>query len=331
MDILDYLQERSEAIDEVLDDVLSEEIDSRILNDSCKHLIEAGGKRVRPVLALASCESVGGDSEDAVEIAAALELLHTFTLVHDDIIDGDRFRRGEKTVHERWNNPIGIITGDALFSKAFETVARSFENTGLEKDVIIRIFDIFSRTSYQLCQGQASDVNFENQDEITEEDYMRMAERKTGSLMSASTKVGGILGDGSRDEVDALAKYGKLMGVAFQIQDDILEVREMEEVQEKDMDGDFRKGKWTFLTVKAYEMSSSSEKQELLKALHGETNNKDTEKVIDFYERSGALESAEEKSRWLIDEAKDKLKVLPDSESKDFLLELAEFSINREV
>ena len=331
MDVLDYLDERSEVIDEVLDDVLSEEVDSGILNDSCKHLIDAGGKRVRPVLALTSCEAVGGNSEDAVEIAAALELLHTFTLVHDDIIDEDRFRRGEKTVHEKWNDSIGIISGDALFSKAFQIVAKTSEKMDLEKDVIIRLFDIFSKTSYQLCQGQASDVNFENQDEITEEDYMRMVKRKTGSLMSASTKVGGIIGDGSRDEVDALREYGKLMGVAFQIQDDILEIREMKGRTDEGIDGDFRKGKWTFLTVKAYEKFSPSEKQELLKALHGETNNKDTEKMIDFYEKVGAVKSAEEKSRELIDQAKDKLKVLPDSESKNFLLELAEFSINREV
>lgn len=331
MDVLDYLDERGKVVNDVLDDFLPDKIEPKILADSSKHLIDAGGKRIRPVLALVSCEAVGGNSSDVIEIAAALELLHTFTLVHDDIIDGDKFRRGKKTVHEEWDDSIGILTGDALISKAFEMVFRNSRNVDLERDEVLQLFEIFSETSYTLCQGQTVDVTFEDREKVTEGEYMEMTERKTGSLMSASARVGAILGDGSDEEVEALAEYGRLMGMAFQVRDDVIEVREAKVESEEAKDSDLRRGKWTFLSVKAYENSSPSEREELLKTLHGETNNKDTEKMIELYERLGAVESAEKRSRELIDEAKNKLKVLADSEAKNFLLELADFSINREV
>jgi len=331
MDVLDYMDERSRVVNEFLDKVFSEKMEPKILENSSKHLVQAGGKRIRPVLALTSCEAVGGDSEDILEIAAALELLHTFTLIHDDIIDEDKFRRGEKTVHEEWGDPIGIISGDALFSKAFEIVSRNFRRIDLEEDLVLKIFEIFSKTSHRLCQGQAIDVSFGEGNGVTEEDYMEMVRWKTGALMSASAEVGGMVGGGKKEEVEALAEYGKLMGIAFQIQDDLLEIRGMKGQLNDHRDSDFSKGKWTFLAVKAYEESSPSGKEDLLKALHGGVDNKDTEKMIDFYEELGAVDLAEEKSRELIDEAKSKLKVLSSSDAKNFLLELAEFSINREV
>lgn len=331
MDIPNYLKKKSEIIDTTINELLPEDIKPKDLAESSRHLIEAGGKRVRPVLTLTACEAVGGEPEDVVESAAALELLHTFTLVHDDIMDKDDFRRGVKTVHEVWDEPLAIITGDALFAKVFEAISKNARSRDISADKMIQLFETISQASFEVCQGQALDMDFEKRDKVSKAEYMEMVEKKTGALIKTSTKVGGLLGGGSQEEVEALTEYGRLMGIAFQVQDDLLGIAGEEDKAGKPIGSDIREGKWTFLAIQAYENSSPDQKEELLNILHENGSKEETERIIDIFEETGAIDFAKKRSRELIDEAKNQLEVLPDTKSKKFLLKLADFSINREI
>lgn len=331
MDIPNYLKKKSEIIDTTINELLPEDIKPKDLAESSRHLIEAGGKRVRPVLTLTACEAVGGEPEDVVESAAALELLHTFTLVHDDIMDKDDFRRGVKTVHEVWDEPLAIITGDALFAKVFEAISKNARSRDISADKMIQLFETISQASFEVCQGQALDMDFEKRDKVSKAEYTEMVEKKTGTLIKTSTKVGGLLGGGSQEEVEALTEYGRLMGIAFQVQDDLLGIAGEEDKAGKPIGSDIREGKWTFLAIQAYENSSPDQKEELLNILHENGSKEETERIIDIFEETGAIDFAKKRSRELIDEAKNQLEVLPDTKSKKFLLKLADFSINREI
>lgn len=331
MDIPNYLKKKSEIIDTTINELLPEDIKPKDLAESSRHLIEAGGKRVRPVLTLTACEAVGGEPEDVVESAAALELLHTFTLVHDDIMDKDDFRRGVKTVHEVWDEPLAIITGDALFAKVFEAISKNARSRDISADKMIQLFETISQASFEVCQGQALDMDFEKRDKVSKAEYTEMVEKKTGALIKTSTKVGGLLGGGSQEEVEALTEYGRLMGIAFQVQDDLLGIAGEEDKAGKPIGSDIREGKWTFLAIQAYENSSPDQKEELLNILHENGSKEETERIIDIFEETGAIDFAKKRSRELIDEAKNQLEVLPDTKSKKFLLKLADFSINREI
>lgn len=332
MDVSKYLKKKSEIIDNTIDELLPEDIKPQNLAQSSRHLIKAGGKRVRPVLTLTACGAVGGNPEDVVESAVALELLHTFTLVHDDIMDKDDFRRGVKTVHEVWDEPLAIITGDALFAKVFEAVAKNVRRLDITKEKTNQIFEIMSKTSYKVCQGQALDINFEKRENVSKTEYVEMIEKKTGALIKTSTRVGGLLGGGSQEEIEALSEYGRLVGTAFQVQDDLLEIIGEEDKAGKPIGSDIREGKWTFPAIYAYENASPAKRKELLDALQEKGGSEEeTEKIINIFEETGAIDFAKRRSQEVITEAKKQLEVLPDTKPKKFLLELADFTINREI
>lgn len=332
MDVLNFVQEKAKKVDEEIERLVSDDLKPKKLTDASKHLIEAGGKRLRPVLTITASEAVGGEPEDALESAAALEILHTFTLVHDDIMDRDDFRRGAETVHKVWDESMAIIAGDALFAKVFEALVKNSENSGLSREKVIQLFDTVSKASFEICQGQALDIGFEDRRQVTESQYLDMVEKKTGSLIEASTKTGALLGGGTEEQIEALAEYGRLIGIAFQIHDDLLGVAGEQEKVGKPIGSDVREGKWTFLTVHAYQEASEDDRETLLE-IHGKEDATDEEvdKVLEIFEKSEAIEFAKNKSRELVEKAKSELALLPESEAKEFLLELADFSIEREL
>lgn len=331
MDVLEYLRKKGETVNKEIDKLVPEEIDPEILAEASRHLIKAGGKRLRPVLTLTACEAVGGDSREILEAAAAIELLHTFTLIHDDMMDQDELRRGVKTVHEVWGDPIGIIAGDALFAKVFEALGQTAKKEDYTKKDITRIFNIVSKASLKICQGQAMDIEFEKRKKVETSEYLEMVEKKTGALMQTSTKVGAILGRGSKIETENLSEYGRMMGIAFQIQDDLIEVVGKEEKVGKPIGSDIKEGKWTFPAVKAFQIASTEKRDILLEALGKKPGRIERpEKAIDIYKETGAIKIAEEKAKNLIEKSKSKLEIFPKSEAKSFLLGLADFSINRE-
>ncbi len=304
----------------------------RTLSLAGRHLLKAGGKRLRPVLALVSCEAVGGKASDAVEAAAALELLHTFTLIHDDIMDRDDFRRNVKTVHKIWGESMAIIAGDALFAKVFEAVAANARRRRLSPDRTAELFDVISRASFEICQGQALDVAFESRAEVKESEYMEMVGRKTGALMEASARVGALLGGGKPREVRALAEYGRLIGMAFQIQDDMLGVAGEQKKFGKPVGSDIQKGKRTLIVVRALKRASREDRVQLLRTLGNERASRaEIRRAVSIFRKTGAIDYAARKARELVEEAKSKLGVLRDSKAKSFLLELADFTIGREL
>jgi len=331
MDVERYLAEKARIVEEEIDRWVQRGIKPEPLARAMRHLLEAGGKRLRPCLLMTACEAVGGKAGDVVEAAAAIELLHNFTLIHDDIMDRDEFRRNVKTVHVLWGEPLAIIAGDALFAKVFEALAANAAKLGLDGRRTAELFDIVSKASFEICRGQALDMLMAKREEVSEQEYFEMVAGKTGALIGASTKLGALLGGGTEKQAEALEEYGKLTGVAFQIQDDVLGIVGEPEKFGKPIGSDVREGKRTLLVVRALERASPGERALLLRALGNERASKaDIERVIELMKRVGAVEHAREKARGLVEEAKSKLAVLPDSGAKRVLLELAGFVVERE-
>ncbi len=329
--MLKYMEERARMVEREIDRWVPRELEPEILARATRHLLEAGGKRLRPCLALTACEAVGGKAEDALESAAALELLHNFTLIHDDIMDRDEFRRNVKTVHVLWGEPVALIAGDALFAKVFEAIAANAKRLGLEGTRVAELFDTVSKASFEICQGQVLDMLFEGRTDVSEAEYMRMVSGKTGALLEASMKVGALLGKGEPEQVRALAEYGRLIGTAFQMRDDVLGVEGEQEKFGKPIGSDVREGKQTLIVVRALAIAPQEDKSTLLRALgKRDASEAALKAAIDMLKRGGAIDYVAERARELIAQAKSKLKVLPESRAREVLSELADFTIKRE-
>jgi len=330
MDIMKCIDGQVKRIEAVMNKLVPESIEPEVLAKATRHLLEAGGKRLRPCLALIACDAVGGKAEDAMETAAALELLHTFTLIHDDIMDKDEFRRNVKTVHTIWGEPVAIIAGDALFAKVFEAVAANAKRLKLPADRVVKLFDTLSKASFEICQGQALDMLFEERKDIGENEYLKMVSGKTGALIEASTKVGALLGRGKPEQVKALAEYGRLIGIAFQIHDDVLGLVGEEKKFGKPIGSDIREGKRTLIIVRALETAPSSRKKIASVLGKRKASKAEIKAAIEMLKDTGAIDHATKKARELVARAKSRLDVLPDSKAKRFLLELADFTVERE-
>ncbi|HDI13105.1 MAG: polyprenyl synthetase family protein [Hadesarchaea archaeon] len=330
VDVLKYLGDRARLVEREIDRWVPT-FEPEVLAKATRHLIDAGGKRLRPCLVITACEAVGGRTEDALETAAAIELLHNFTLIHDDIMDRDEFRRNVKTVHELWGEPMAIIAGDALFAKVFEAAAENVRRLNLDGNRITELFDTISKASFEICRGQAMDMMFERMENVSEGEYMEMVAKKTGALTEASTKVGALLGGGTPEQVKALGTYGLLMGTAFQIQDDVLGVTGDRKKFGKPIGSDIREGKRTLVVIRALSSASKKDKADILRAL-GKRNasEQEIEAAIHALSRTGAIDYVSEKARKLVVEAKKQLDSLPESNARDMLSALADFVIERE-
>lgn len=331
MDVLKHMEERARMVEREIDRWVSRGLEPEILARATRHLLEAGGKRLRPCLALTACEAVGGKAEDALEAAAAIELLHNFTLIHDDIMDQDEFRRNVKTVHVLLGVPVAVIAGDALFAKVFEAMAANAKRLGLEGARVVELFDAVSKASFEICQGQVLDMLFEGRADVSEAEYMRMISGKTGALLEASMKVGALLGKGEPEQVRALAEYGRLIGLAFQMRDDVLGVAGEQEKFGKPIGSDVREGKQTLIVVRALATAQQEDKSTLLRALgKQDASEAELKTAIDVLKRAGAIDYVAERARELIAQAKSKLKALPESRAREILSELADFTIKRD-
>lgn len=183
--------------------------------------ISRGGKRIRPMLCLLACAEVGGDPIKALPAAIAIELLHNFSLIHDDIEDGDEVRHHRPTVWKLWGVPLAINAGDGLFTLAFAAI-QQLTRWGVSSKMTLQALDIFTQTCLALTEGQFLDISFETREDVTVANYMRMIQGKTAALLGASTAIGGLLGGASEEQIQQLHRFGQASGFAFQIQDDIL-------------------------------------------------------------------------------------------------------------
>ena len=318
-DVTDVLKQYSKDVVKTIEENLSV-IEPQDLQDACLYLTKAGGKMLRPALTLISAEAVGGKKEDALKTAAALELIHTFSLIHDDIMDDDDMRRGMPSVHKVWDEPVAILAGDTLFSKAFEMVIASAN--------VANALATVADACVKICEGQASDMSFEGNFDVKEAEYSEMIFKKTGALIAAATKAGAIMGGADDETVKALYEYGRMIGTAFQIQDDYLDV--ISDDLGKPVGSDIAKGKMTLMVVKALAESEGEDHERLLEILKEENSSQENvQEAIDLFNKYGSIEYAHNLALENVDGAKKVLEILPDSEAKSMLIALADFVIDR--
>lgn len=228
------------------------------LYDPIVYSLSQGGKRMRPVLVLMGCNLFSENIDKAIAPALGIEMFHNFTLLHDDIMDNAPLRRNNLTVHNKWNNSIAILSGDAMFVKAVQLVMR------VEDPILRPVLQLFNETAIEVCEGQQIDMNFESRNNVSIAEYLNMITLKTAVLLGCSLKVGALVGGASDENARHLYEFGKNMGIAFQLQDDILDVYADPEKFGKLPGGDIVSNKKTFLLLKSLELSHKYMKEELL-------------------------------------------------------------------
>jgi len=298
------------------------------LQEASIYLTKAGGKMLRPALCLITAEAVGGQKENALKAGSAIELIHTFSLIHDDIMDDDDMRRGMPSVHKVWGEDVAILAGDTLFSKAFEIIIGSNQELTSPAQINNALATV-ADACVKICEGQALDMGFEDRFDVTEDEYMEMIFKKTGALIAAATKVGAIMGGASDEVVDAMYEYGRLIGLAFQIQDDYLDLASDEETLGKPIGSDIGKGKMTIIAINGLS-SAGDDSEKLLEILKDENNSQaDIDLAIEILTKCGAIEYARNLALNSVKQAKEVLEILPDSSSKQVLVDIADFVLER--
>ncbi|APD08141.1 dimethylallyltranstransferase [Flavobacteriaceae bacterium UJ101] len=296
------------------------------LYDPLNYILKLGGKHIRPILALSAFELFSDDLDKIKKPAIALEWFHNFTLIHDDIMDDASLRRGNETVHTKWDVNTAILSGDALMIKSYEL----FED--LEPSLFKKCIQLFTKTAIEVCEGQQYDVDFETRDDVTLHDYIEMITLKTAVLIATSLKIGAMIGKASDEDAENLYQFGKYLGIAFQIQDDYLDIYgDMEKVGKRHA-GDIYENKKTILYLKALEKGNAQQKERLL-TLYASTSQK-VEKVDEVIQLFEALQIPEEtlnESYRYQKLALEHLSKVTTLKSKEKLVYLSEYLIKRDL
>jgi geranylgeranyl diphosphate synthase type I len=314
----DYLEKNAERIDKVIHRYFGD-VHGDLFRASA-HLLLAGGKRLRPAVVILAADAVRkGSSDDLIPAALSLELTHNFTLIHDDIMDGDAARRGVPTVHTVWDEPTAILAGDVLYAKAFEFICLSDASEAAK----IRAVKMLARTCTDICEGQSMDMAFEKKGDVSELEYLEMVSKKTGVLYGASAAIGGILAGATPVQADALYQFGVNSGIAFQIQDDLIDLLASTEQSGKDRASDIREGKQTLMAIKAREKGID------LAPYRRPLTGAEIDDLTAQLESAGIVEEVRAVALERAATAKQALSVLPDSEEKRLLADIADFFIAR--
>jgi len=294
------------------------------LYDPVRHAVGGGGKRLRPIIVLAASEAAGGNPEDAIDAAVAVELLHTFTLVHDDIMDKDTLRRGRETVHKKWNSSAAILAGDAILVLAYQSLMRT------RGDKIKDIVDLFNDGILGVCEGQALDIELEEKEEVSNSEYMEMIEKKTGMMIGMAAGIGAIIGGANKKDVTKFRKFGFELGKAFQLQDDFLEITSTKSKMGKSLGSDLVKGKKTFLLINAFKLADPEQNRELTAILNKvEIMRPDLIRVGEIFQETGVFDLTRKQIDESITEALSSLEFLAPDERKD-LVEITKMVESRE-
>ena len=326
MSVIERLGTRKTEIDKELEVALAVG-ENATMRAAMKHYPLAGGKRLRPLLAYLVADAISGNGRITVPFGAGLELIHNFTLVHDDIMDKSDMRHGVVSLHKKYDTPTAIIAGDALFALAFEEICRLDVD-----DVLLRI--ILNDTAVavrEVAEGQQMDMEFEKRSDVQVREYLTMIDKKTARLYFTASRVGAILAKGSIDQIKAMGECGYLMGVGFQIWDDILDLEGEEEKTGKPVGGDIREGKRTLMAVYAMNTLRGEEKKTFLSILGNQKATKRmVQDAVELLHKCGAVSYAKNFALEYIREAKETTSVLKDSEAKDLILDLIDFVVRRE-
>ena len=246
-----------------------------------------GGKRIRPVLVLMACDALGGDAAGALDAALGIEMFHNFTLLHDDVMDNADVRRGKPTVHRKWSSNTAILSGDTMLTLATQFIARTGNSA---------VMDLFNKTAIEIYEGQQWDMDFEDRNDVTVEEYINMIRLKTSVLLGCALKTGALLAEGAEVDCEALYEAGVNMGLAFQLQDDLLDVWGDPKTFGKEIGGDIMNNKKTFLLINAMQLVKGDDADELRHWLNDPyaTRVEKVAAVTALYERLGVRQLAQE-------------------------------------
>jgi len=296
------------------------------LYEPLAYFLQLGGKRIRPLLTLMASEMFALPKENALQASIAVELFHNFSLIHDDIMDKAPLRRGKQTVHLKWNDDIAILSGDVLLIKAYQALAKQ------EASHIPALLDLFNQTAVEVCEGQQMDMDFESRDHVSIEEYIEMIRLKTSVLLGCALAFGAIVSDASDKDRTLIYAFGQNLGIAFQIQDDILDLYGDPEKFGKQIGGDIIANKKTLLLLKALELSEHNSETNVLEMLLIEDNELKIETAKSMFDSLGVLAFAREQMTLYQDKALRALnEISVSSEKKKMLFELSEYLFQREV
>ena len=222
------------------------------------YVMGLGGKRMRPILLLMAHQLFDENIEQSISPALGIEVFHNFTLLHDDIMDNAPIRRGQQTVHEKWDNNVAILSGDTMLVQAYKLL------TDVDKSILKEVLAIFNKAATEVCEGQQWDMDFETQENVQLSDYMKMIENKTAVLLAASLQIGGITANASKENQNNLYHFGLNMGIAFQLKDDLLDAFGNPDEFGKQIGGDIKANKKTFLYLKALQLANDKQKERLV-------------------------------------------------------------------
>jgi geranylgeranyl diphosphate synthase type II len=287
------------------------------LYDPLRYFFELGGKRLRPALTLMTAENFSAQGKNALNAAMAIELFHNFSLIHDDIMDEAPVRRGKETVHTKWNNHIAILSGDVLFVKAYESLAKC------DLKYLPELLNLFNKTATEVCEGQQMDMDFETREIVSEQEYIEMIRLKTSVLLGCAIQFGGIVSDLDEKMQKALYDFGQYIGIAFQIKDDLLDLYGESEKIGKQIGGDVLSDKKTLLNIKARELGC-----DMIQLSSIIEPNERVRSAQQIFKDFGAKEAAEKKMEAYYNDAIRSLEALPEIQ-KELYKSFATYLIER--
>lgn len=327
IDAKEYLKKMSAELDGPIKSYIGNEEPSNLMEASRQYPY-AGGKRMRPAMAVACCKAVGGDGSKAVPLAVAVEYIHNFTLIHDDLMDGDAVRRGMPTIHVGYGMPTAVLAGDALFAKAYQIICGLDVPADRMRDALKYVSDAV----WDLARGQQMDVNNEGQI-VSEEVYIETIKLKTSVLFAAAAAGGAVVGGADEKTVKAINEYALDVGLGFQMFDDYLGIAGDPAKTGKSVGNDIRKGKCTCMVTHAIRSIKDPEELEEFKSILGNMDATDEQcaRAMQIMRDAGSIDYALNLAKEKVESAIAKIQFLPESEDKDFMIALARFAIDREV
>lgn len=325
MDLKNMLSDRIKAVNVALEDALDVGEHDK-LRRAIRHIPMAGGKRLRPLLAMVTADAIAECGEKVIPFGVSLELIHNFTLLHDDVMDRDSLRRGVKTVHVLFDEPTAINAGDVLFARAFETLS----TIKVDDSILRKLVREVAEAVRDIGEGQQLDKDFESRTDITERDYLKMIEYKTARLFQMASKGGAMIAQGTQKQVKAMSEYGRLLGMGFQIWDDYLDLKADESLLGKPVGSDIKNGKRTLMVVHALARLEGKDKDRFLYALgNHDASFKEVMGAITLLDKVGSTSYAEHMALDFAKRSKELLKVLPQSKHKDILENITDYMVQR--
>lgn len=307
-------------VEKKLRDIFSS--DTRVIPMIGEHIIRGGGKRLRPLFLLMSSELANYRGEDRILLASIIEAIHTASLLHDDVVDGAELRRGKPSAHVIWSNKIVILVGDFLYANALRLAV-------LQRNQ--RIMEALSEATTAMTEGEILQLNRAADPDITEDEYYRIISAKTGALISAACRIGGILGGITQEKVDALSRFGLKTGMAFQMVDDILDYMAEEKGLGKKLGKDLEEGKITMPLIYLLKMANNGEKDEIKEIIkNGVSGDEDLKRIVELFDKYSAIEESFRIAQKLVSGAKDELNAFSHSAERSALLKMADYALARE-